>query len=287
MLGAIIRKAHVSFWYVGRSQEVCQCETSFVISEIRFLQQELFYWKGARGKKCAAFNLAGTLIRRATIEQIRKLGGTSTAFQKCCAAFSGGTKRRKSQRRVELLLSHWCWTLSLWHASGCATLPLLKGTQLNLTGTVGSGMDRTQVWAVWCFCILKYLHFLNIFFLRFYSLSSSEYQNPTISDIWEWSMQRITCSEFQQLSHRQKPWFPVSDGAACVHEGTSKQPPRRCMRIQATSTQSQSCVCVCVTHCDIVITAEPHSMKKNIVKWIKRANYLPLFLYSNISFMLS
>lgn len=105
-------------------------------------------------KKCAAFKLAGTLIRRAAIEQIRKLGGTSTAFQKCCAAFSGGTKRRKSQRRVELLLSHWCWTLSLWHSSGCATLALLKGTQLNLTGTVGSGMDRTQVWAVWCFCWL-------------------------------------------------------------------------------------------------------------------------------------
>lgn len=47
------------------------------------------------------------------------------------------------------------------------------------------------------------------------------------------------------------------------------------------------CVRVCNTHCDIVITAEPHSMKKNIMKWIKCGNYLQLFLYSNISFMLS
>lgn len=42
-----------------------------------------------------------------------------------------------------------------------------------------------------------------------------------------------------------------------------------------------------IKHCDIIITAESPSMKKNIMKLIKSTNYLPLFLYSHISFMLS
>lgn len=125
-----------------------------------------------------------------------------------------------------------------------------------------------------------------MFFSVFFALLHCPVQSiriKTFSDIWEGSMRRSTRSEFQFPSDKN-PEFQLQ----MVHLISTKEPPSTAQKMhEDPHTRRVVRPCVRSTHCDNVITSEPHRMKKNIMKLIKRTNYLPLFLYSNISFMLS
>lgn len=145
-------------------------------------------------------------------------------------------------------------------------------------------MDRTQVWAVWCFCWLLKMKTATFLCIVQFRVSESNYF---------WYLRVIHAKNHMFWISTTLPFDKNPDFQfQMVQLLSMKEPPSNLpedawdFRLLPQS-HTVLCVRVCNTHCDIVITAEPHSMKKNIMKLIKRANYLPLFLYSNISFMLS